>query len=116
MTGEQMINSEAFDDATLSSISTYVEKEEHLIGSLTVRETIEFAEKLALAESVSAPQRRERVEDMLRELGLVPVENSYVGVPFKGSISIGQKRRLITATQLVTLPKIVFLSFISRYI
>ena len=111
-----MINGQAFEDATLRSMSTYVEQEDHLIGSLTVRETIEFSAKLALPASVSAPQRRERVEDMLREFGLVSVETSFVGTPLKRGISGGQKRRLTAASQLITLPKIIFLGSISNYI
>jgi len=114
VTGDQLINNESFEDATLRSISTYVEQEDHLIGSLTVRETIEYAARLALPPSVSAPQRRERTEDMIREFGLVSVEKSYVGTPLKRGISGGQKRRLTTASQLITLPKIIFLGIISH--
>lgn len=114
VTGDQLINNESFDDAALRSMSTYVEQEDHLIGSLTVRETIEYAARLALPASVSASQRRERTEDMIREFGLSSVEQSYVGTPLKRGISGGQKRRLTTASQLITLPKIIFLGIISH--
>ena len=116
VTGDQLINNESFEDETLRSMSTYVEQEDHLIGSLTVRETIEYAAKLALPAEVSAPQRRERTEDMIREFGLVSVEKSYVGTPLKRGISGGQKRRLTMASQLITLPRIIFLGNISHCI
>lgn len=104
-----MINNSTFDDATLRSMSTYVEQEDHLIGSLTVRETVEFAAKLALPGSVTPDERRARTEEMLREFGLTSVENSPIGTPLKRGISGGQKRRVTTASQLITLPRIIFL-------
>ena len=109
VSGEQMINNSTFDDATLRSMSTYVEQEDHLIGSLTVRETVEFAAKLALPGSVTPDERRARTEEMLREFGLTSVENSPIGTPLKRGISGGQKRRVTTASQLITLPRIIFL-------
>jgi ABC-type multidrug transport system ATPase subunit len=110
--GEQMLNQATLDDANLRSISTYVEQEDHLIGSLTVAETINFAAKLALPRSVSVAERTRRTGDMLRDFGLLTVENSYIGTPFKRGISGGQKRRVTTASQLITLPKIIFLGLI----
>lgn len=109
VTGTQFLSGRTFDDTTLRSLSTYVEQEDHLIGSLTVRETIEFAAKLALPASVSRRERRERTEDMLRDFGLVSVRDSKIGTPLQRGISGGQKRRVTTASQLITLPKIIFL-------
>jgi len=109
VTGDQMLAGMSFDDSTLRSMSTYVEQEDHLIGSLTVRETIEFAAKLSLPGTVTARERRERTEDMLRDFGLVSVRDSKIGTPLQRGISGGQKRRVTTASQLITLPKIIFL-------
>jgi ABC-type multidrug transport system ATPase subunit len=109
VTGEQMLAGSPFDDATLRAMSTYVEQEDHLIGSLTVRETIDFAAKLALPSNVGSRERKERTEDMLREFGLVSVKDSKIGTPLQRGISGGQKRRVTTASQLITLPEIIFL-------
>src|SRR5271155_4606073 len=109
--GQQFFNHSIVDDTTMRVMSTYVEQEDHLTGSLTVAETIDFAAKLALPRSVSSAERRKRTADLLRSFGLVPVENSYIGTPFKRGISGGHKRRVTTASQLVTLPKIMFLGF-----
>jgi ABC-type multidrug transport system ATPase subunit len=109
VTGDQLLAGSPFEDATLRAISTYVEQEDHLIGSLTVRETIEFAAKLALPSNVGRRERKERTEDMLREFGLVSVKDSKIGTPLQRGISGGQKRRVTTASQLITLPKIIFL-------
>lgn len=109
VTGTQLLAGSTFDDATLRAMSTYVEQEDHLIGSLTVRETLDFAAKLALPGNVTSRERRERTEDMLRDFGLLNVKDSKIGTPLQRGISGGQKRRVTTASQLITLPKIIFL-------
>lgn len=45
--GDVMINGKAANLKTVRRISSYVEQEDALIGSLTVRETVDFAAKLA---------------------------------------------------------------------
>jgi ABC-type multidrug transport system ATPase subunit len=116
VSGEQLLAGSSFDDATLRAMSTYVEQEDHLIGSLTVHETIEFAAKLALPGHVTARQRRDRTEDMLRDFGLVSVKDNKIGTPLQRGISGGQKRRVTTASQLITLPKIIFLGIPSSVV
>jgi ABC-type multidrug transport system ATPase subunit len=107
--GEQRLYGSNVDTATLRAMSTYVEQEDHLIGSLTVKETIQFAAKLALGGQVSNKERNQRTEDMLRDFGLVSVKDSKIGTPLQRGISGGQKRRTTTASQLITLPKVIFL-------
>ena len=109
VTGTQLIAGSPFDSATLRAISTYVEQEDQLIGSLTVHETVEFAAKLALPGSITATERRQRTEDLLRDFGLLSVKDNKIGTPLQRGISGGQKRRVTTASQLITLPKIIFL-------
>ena len=116
VTGEQMLNGHPFDDTTLRTMSTYVEQEDHLIGSLTVYETIDFAAKLALPDNISSAERRERTEEMLKDFGLVSVKDNKIGTPLQAGISGGQKRRVTTASQLITLPKIIFLGIYSSVI
>ena len=55
--GQQFFNHSIVDDTTMRFMSTYVEQDDHLTGSLTVAETIEFAAKLALPRSVSSAER-----------------------------------------------------------
>jgi ABC-type multidrug transport system ATPase subunit len=111
-----MLSGRSFDDAMLRAMSTYVEQEDQLIGSLTVYETIHFAAKLALPGNVSGRERRERTEEMLKDFGLVSVKDNKIGTPLQAGISGGQKRRVTTASQLITLPKIIFLGICSTAI
>jgi ABC-type multidrug transport system ATPase subunit len=115
VTGKQTLAGSPFDDATLRAISTYVEQEDHLIGSLTVRETVDFAAKLALRGNISPRVRRERTEEMLKDFGLVSVKDNKIGTPLQRGISGGQKRRVTTASQLITLPKIILLGTSSSH-
>lgn len=48
VTGSVNVNGSTVSDAELQSISSYVEQEDALIGSLTVRETLDFAARLSL--------------------------------------------------------------------
>jgi len=107
VSGEQ-----SFDDETLRGMSTFVEQEDHLIGSLSVRETIEYAARLSLPPGIGPRERSLRVDDMLRNFGLVSVKDTKIGTPLQRGTSAGQKRRVTTASQLITLPKIIFLGII----
>lgn len=103
---------QSFDDETLRGMSTFVEQEDHLIGSLTVRETIEYAARLSLPTEIGPRERSLRIDDMLRNFGLVSVKDAKIGTPLQRGISAGQKRRVTTASQLITLPRIIFLGTI----
>ena len=90
-------------------ISSYVEQEDALLGALTVKETLSFAAKLSLGNSVSKGERIRRIESLLVSFGLKGQENTLVGTPIRKGISGGQKRRLGVAGALITSPKILFL-------
>ena len=109
VTGEQLLDGSPFDDEKLRQNITYVEQEDHLIGSLTVHETVQFAAKLALPRNVSAQERQERTEEMIRAFGLWSVKDNKIGTPLQRGISGGQKRRVTTVSQLITEPRIIFL-------
>ena len=46
--GDVMVNGERTTRQTIRQISSYVEQDDALIGSLTVKETMDFATKLSL--------------------------------------------------------------------
>lgn len=98
--------------------SSYVEQEDSLIGSLTVKETVHFASKFQDAShdsmhsdtgAGSVGARSERVDEILSHLGLYNQRNVMVGTPLKKGISGGQKRRLSVATQIIGGPSVLFL-------
>ncbi|KAL8767246.1 MAG: hypothetical protein Q9194_006039 [Teloschistes cf. exilis] len=109
MRGTLSVNGSPISTKAFQAISSYVEQEDSLIGSLTVRETLDFAARLSLPSSVSSHDRRQRVEELLASFGLRDQANTLVGTPIRKGISGGQKRRLSIASLLITGPKILFL-------
>ena len=93
----------------LRQISSFVEQEDTLMGSLTVREALLFAAKLSLPTFISKRDRLQRVDALLSAFGLTEQADSLIGTPIRKGISGGQKRRLSVASQLIAAPKVLFL-------
>ncbi|PWW76124.1 P-loop containing nucleoside triphosphate hydrolase protein [Tuber magnatum] len=102
--GQVHLDNAPLQAKTLREISTYVEQEDALIGSLTVQETIEFAARLSGTE-----RHGSRVSELIRAFGLAKQAHTKIGTPVAKGISGGQKRRVSIASQLITRPKILFL-------
>jgi ABC-type multidrug transport system ATPase subunit len=107
--GQVMINNEPASLTAMRNLSSFVEQEDALIGSLTVKETVNFAARLALPPSVSKKERIQRVNELLDAFGIQDQANTLVGTPIRKGISGGQKRRLSVASQLIADPRILFL-------
>ncbi|KAI9806631.1 MAG: hypothetical protein M1825_006088 [Sarcosagium campestre] len=107
--GDILTNGQSITWQELRHLSSYVEQEDALIGSLTVRETMDFAARLALPRSISGKERLRRVDDLLNSFGMQAQANTIIGTSIKKGLSGGQKKRLGIASRLVTDPKILFL-------
>ncbi|KAF2650557.1 ATP-binding cassette transporter-like protein [Lophiostoma macrostomum CBS 122681] len=90
-------------------LSSYVEQEDALVGSLTVRETMYFAAQLSLSGSITKSERLVRIDALIAAFGLQDQTSNLVGTPIRKGLSGGQRRRLSVASQLITSPKILFL-------
>ncbi|KEY64170.1 hypothetical protein S7711_03464 [Stachybotrys chartarum IBT 7711] len=108
-TGDILVNGSKASLQLIRGVSRYVEQEDALIGSLTVRETMIFAARLSLPSSVTKSEAFKRVDDLIASFGLQSQANTIVGTPIKKGLSGGQKKRLGIASRLVTNPKILFL-------
>lgn len=107
--GKVMINGEECNLATHRAITSFVEQEDTLIGSLTVEETLWFAARLALPRTVTKAEAKSRVAKLIECFGLSKQRSTLIGTPMQRGISGGQKRRVSVATQLMTGPRILFL-------
>ncbi|KAJ9419245.1 P-loop containing nucleoside triphosphate hydrolase protein [Fusarium oxysporum] len=108
-TGDILGNGQKMELEMTRNLSTYVEQEDALIGSLTVRETMIFAARLALPSNVTRKEAFRRVDDLISSFGLQSQAHTIVGTPIKKGLSGGQKKRLGVASRLVANPKILFL-------
>ncbi|PSS18276.1 hypothetical protein M430DRAFT_50364 [Amorphotheca resinae ATCC 22711] len=95
--GVALVNSISRSREAFCQISSYVEQEDALIGSLTVQETLSFAARLSNASSLSKLERMNLITGLLDS------------TPIRKGISRGQKRRVSVASQLITGPKLLFL-------
>lgn len=108
-TGQILVNGQKSNSNMIRNLSAYVEQEDALIGSVTVRETMVFSARLALPSNVSKKEAFRRVDNLIASFGLSSQSQTIVGTPIKKGLSGGQKKRLGVASRLVTNPKILFL-------
>ncbi|KAJ5777572.1 hypothetical protein N7520_000818 [Penicillium odoratum] len=109
VSGQCYVNGARIESGAFGRMTSYVEQEDALIGSMTVRETLKFAADLSLPSSVSKRQRMERIRTLLDAFGIQKQADTLIGTPIRKGISGGQKRRVSVASQLITCPKILFL-------
>jgi ABC-type multidrug transport system ATPase subunit len=107
--GQILLNRAEASSTTFRRASCFVEQEDSLIGSLTARETLDFAAKLGLPSSVTKTERKRRVDRLLASFGLLRSADTLIGTPIRKGLSGGEKRRVSVASQLITCPKILFL-------
>lgn len=105
--GQMLYQGAVIHNNLLPKISRYVEQEDHLIGSLTVFETVDYAGKLSGIKNKAF--RHEKINEILEGLGLTKQRDVIVGTPLRKGLSGGQKRRLSIACELITMPRILFL-------
>ncbi|KAL4961981.1 putative ABC transporter [Aspergillus stella-maris] len=107
--GHCYVNGGELDNTAFGRITSYVEQEDALIGSLTVQETLKFAADLSLPGFIGTTERAERIKALLKAFGIQNQASTLVGTPIRKGISGGQKRRVSVASQLITCPKILFM-------
>lgn len=107
--GNVRMNGATPSKPSFRQMSRFVEQEDALTGSLTVRETLYFASRLSSTSSMARNERMARVDDLLESFGLREQAGTIIGTPIRKGISGGQKRRVGIASQLITAPKILFL-------
>lgn len=108
--GQVLIDGGEPPRATFRQMSRFVEQEDALLGSLTVRETLDFAVRLSSRpQALAKRERLARIDSLLDSFGLRAQGGTIIGTPIRKGISGGQKRRVGIASQLITSPKILFL-------
>ena len=107
--GEVLVNGEKYSKSHFKRISGYVDQEDTLIASLTVRETVMYAARLRLPSSIPFAEKLRRVQAVLKALRIDHVAERTIGSKTARGISGGEKRRVTIACELVTTPSILFL-------
>jgi ABC-type multidrug transport system ATPase subunit len=89
--------------------SAYILQDDLHFATLTVRESIYYSACFRLPEGTSSDFINTRVNELLALMGLSHVENTLVGDATHKGISGGQMKRLSIATEIVSLPELIFL-------
>ncbi|KAI8369430.1 uncharacterized protein BYT42DRAFT_110213 [Radiomyces spectabilis] len=107
--GRIQINGHVPDRRQFKRMTGFVDQDDTLMGTLTVRETLMYAAMLRLPRSMNVKQKQKRVADVMNELGIESIADSMIGVPGQRGISGGEKRRVSIGKELVTNPSLLFL-------
>mmetsp|Transcript_9062 Transcript_9062/g.12548 ORF Transcript_9062/g.12548 Transcript_9062/m.12548 type:complete len:577 (+) Transcript_9062:186-1916(+) len=107
--GTIRINGKKPTSSDLKSMVGYVEQFDTLVDELTVAQMLAYTAALKLPKNTTADERRERVEEVIRVLGLNSCRDTVIGSVLVRGISGGQAKRVNIGLALVTRPKILFL-------
>uniref|UniRef100_A0A0K0EIA7 ABC transporter domain-containing protein n=1 Tax=Strongyloides stercoralis TaxID=6248 RepID=A0A0K0EIA7_STRER len=93
----------------MRTISAYVQQIDVFAPRLTVLEQLTISAKLRMGRKCDKLKKEETVERLLRQMRLGDCKNTMIGSPStQKGISIGEKKRLAIACELMDDPKILF--------
>jgi ABC-type multidrug transport system ATPase subunit/pSer/pThr/pTyr-binding forkhead associated (FHA) protein len=87
----------------------YAPQDDIVHSELTVFQSLYYTAKLRLPEDTKEGERVERIEKVLKELGISHIKNIQIGSPEKKTISGGERKRVNIAQELISDPPILFL-------
>ncbi|XP_038266543.1 broad substrate specificity ATP-binding cassette transporter ABCG2-like [Dermochelys coriacea] len=90
--------------------SAYIVQEDVLMGTLTVRENLQFSASLRLPQSRNSEAEKQlKVNAVIQELGLQECADTKIGTEFLRGVSGGEKKRCSIGVELITAPSLIFL-------
>ncbi|XP_043198378.1 protein white-like isoform X1 [Amphibalanus amphitrite] len=109
VTGGRTINGETTNLSSIKKIGAYVQQDDLMIGTLTVREHLRFQALLRMDSHVPYEARMKRVADVIQDLGLTKCADTVIGSPSLGKkgISGGEMKRLSFACEVITDPPLM---------
>jgi len=108
--GEVLVNGISIhrEKDKIKGLIGYVSQDDLLIEELTVFENLYYNARLCFG-NLSETEIEERVDGVLKSLGLHEIRNMKVGSPLNKKISGGQRKRLNISLELIREPAILFL-------
>ncbi|KAF6002632.1 hypothetical protein F1559_000727 [Cyanidiococcus yangmingshanensis] len=107
--GSILFNGQPRTHATRRLIG-YVMQDDVFFSNLTVGQTLQFTADIRLPRSMSAQEKRERVDEVLRFLNLSKAKDTIIGdQQFHKGISGGERKRTNIAETLLTNPSLLLL-------
>lgn len=90
-------------------MSSYVMQDDLLAANLTVAETLYYASNLRLARTTTFDERAQRVNEVLKLMGIEYCQDVIIGDSRNKGISGGERKRVCVAMELLSKPKLLFL-------
>ncbi|CAI5485244.1 unnamed protein product [Closterium sp. Naga37s-1] len=106
--GEILVNGKPVE-SSFKRVSGYVMQDDQLFPMLSVRETLMFSARLRLPATMSLADKKERVSDLIDELGLTTCANTIIGNAEVRGVSGGERRRVSIGVDLIHDPAVLFL-------
>ncbi|XP_028764043.1 ABC transporter G family member 19-like [Neltuma alba] len=93
----------------LKMVSSYVMQDDQPFPMLTVFETFMFAAEVRLPPTLSREDKKNRVHELLDQLGLQSAAHTYIGDEGTRGVSGGEKRRVSIGIDIIHKPALLFL-------
>jgi len=107
ISGDVFANGHKINPREFRKNVAYVMQEDHILGTATVREAIDFSARLRTP--YSEKKRKVLVDQILEQLKLTKCEDTYIGTSLLRGVSGGEKKRTSVAIELITKPNLLFL-------
>ncbi|KAJ3086461.1 ATP-binding cassette sub- G member 1 [Quaeritorhiza haematococci] len=107
--GEILVNGTPVDGPQMKKISGFVFQDDVILATQTVREAIAMSAVLRVPDAMSKEEKEERVDDMIRMLGLEKAAGTIIGDANMKGISGGERKRTAMAMEMITNPGVLFL-------
>ena len=112
--GRKGLSGEIFLDglpitSSFKYMAGYVVQDDIICGTLTIRENIMFAANTRLGARISFEERKNRVTQVIEQLGLTLRADTRIGTELSRGVSGGERKRTCIGMELVLKPKVLFL-------
>ncbi|CAH1413442.1 unnamed protein product [Lactuca virosa] len=106
--GKVSMDGMEMNPSLIKRTSAYIMQEDRLFPMLTVYETLMFAADFRLG-SIPRAEKRQRVEELIEQLGLSTARNTYIGDEGRRGVSGGERRRVSIGVDIIHGPSLLFL-------
>jgi len=104
--GHVLVNGSERDTIDYNKYVAYVQQDDVLFQTMTVKECVEFAARMKLPPSTD---HEAKVEELLLNLKLEKAANTKIGGPMVKGVSGGERKRTSIAVELISDPNLIFL-------
>lgn len=108
ITGDIIVNGEP-RPKNFRYASGYVPQDDTVTGTLSVKENIMFSATLRLPKETTYDEKSANVDEVIHDLGLTHVADTWIGTPFTRGVSGGQRKRTAIGMELIVSPGVLFL-------